>query len=388
MYTTMWSYVWDLIDDGVDEVLSLLRNEIGLDAISLATSYHTVEHLRLHTKGRRAFNSFDASVYFKPDLALYEDTHLKPNVSPLASGDANPLKVISDRCQAHGLKLISWTVCLHNSHLGRKHPDCTERNAFGDSYPPYLCPSNFAVRNYIKALLKDLSQNYNFMGLELESLSFGGFGHFHGHSKVGFELNHTALFLLSLCFCQSCQARAQDMSIDVNSLRHKVKELLIEVFDSGESPKISVDELLSDKIPELKAYLKMRQESLISLIKEVKAEVNSPIFVMDMGDSKVNGLNLKEISNIADRIEILCYSASEQAVANSVDKVKSMTSTAENLTAGFSCYYPASPNRDTLQRNVKKAFEMGVSGFSFYNYGIMPKPSLNWVKETIKGIKR
>jgi hypothetical protein len=387
MYTTIWTYVWDFLDDGVDEVLRFLKTEIGLDAISLATSYHTVEHLRPHTRGRRFFNSYEAAVYFKPDLSLYEETHLKPNVSPLASGAVNPLKLISNKCKEHELKLISWTVCLHNSHLGRKYPDCTERNAFGESYPPYLCPSNLAVRNYIKALLKDLSRNYDFMGLELESLSFGGFGHFHGHEKIGFELNNVTVFLLSLCFCQSCQQRAKDMNIDTNSLRQKVKKLLADVFSSGEPLKVKFEELLADKAPELQSYLEMRQDSISSLIREVKAEVETPIFAIDMGDPKVSGLNLKEISNVADRVEILCYSASEQAVSDSISKVKGTISTAENLTTGFSCYYPASPDQATLQRNVKKAFGLGATGFSFYNYGIMPKPNLTWVKEAIKSLK-
>jgi len=51
-YATMWTYPWDLLDDGVEDVVGRLREQVGLDALSLATSYHSVEHLRPHTRGR------------------------------------------------------------------------------------------------------------------------------------------------------------------------------------------------------------------------------------------------------------------------------------------------------------------------------------------------
>ena len=50
------------------------------------------------------------------------------------------------RLDKHGLKLVSWTVCAHNTRLGLLHPECTVRNCFGDSYPHALCPANDQVR--------------------------------------------------------------------------------------------------------------------------------------------------------------------------------------------------------------------------------------------------
>ncbi|MBT5536075.1 hypothetical protein HOK31_23590, partial [Candidatus Poribacteria bacterium] len=92
-YTTMWAYPWDLLDDGVDDVVRRMRDDIGLDAVSIATSYHSVEHLRPHTKGARMFSTVDGGIYFQPDASLWRGVSLQPNVAPLAA-DRDPLAEI------------------------------------------------------------------------------------------------------------------------------------------------------------------------------------------------------------------------------------------------------------------------------------------------------
>ena len=51
-YTTLWTYPWDLHDAGVDAAVRSLREDIGLDGISLAAAYHTFEMLRPRSPGR------------------------------------------------------------------------------------------------------------------------------------------------------------------------------------------------------------------------------------------------------------------------------------------------------------------------------------------------
>jgi hypothetical protein len=44
---SMWIYPWDLVDEGYDQVLPLLRAH-GLTSISLATAYHAGKFLSPH----------------------------------------------------------------------------------------------------------------------------------------------------------------------------------------------------------------------------------------------------------------------------------------------------------------------------------------------------
>ena len=123
---SLWAYVWDVVDEGADSIIPTLKNEIGLNTLSVATCYHSVDHLRVH-RLENNFYSSQAAIYFQPDRSLYKNTRIEPPVSPLAE-ETNPLRGISDSCEQHGMKLSSWTVCLHNSTIGRNQPEVAQRD--------------------------------------------------------------------------------------------------------------------------------------------------------------------------------------------------------------------------------------------------------------------
>ena len=56
----------------------------------------------------------------------------------------------------------------------------------------------------------------------------------------------------------------------------------------------------------------------------------------------------------------------------------------DQIGVGLQAYPPASPDATTLMANLEAALEQGVSRFSFYNYGIMPLPNLDWIRQAIK----
>ena len=47
--STIWTYPWDLIDEGPVEAVRRIQ-DTGLEAISLASAYHSFEMLRPHQK--------------------------------------------------------------------------------------------------------------------------------------------------------------------------------------------------------------------------------------------------------------------------------------------------------------------------------------------------
>ena len=50
---TIWSYLWDLVDDGLEDSVRYLGQELGLDAVSVATAYHTFQQLRPRRPGAK-----------------------------------------------------------------------------------------------------------------------------------------------------------------------------------------------------------------------------------------------------------------------------------------------------------------------------------------------
>jgi hypothetical protein len=385
-YTTMWAYPWDMLDDGVNDVTRRMRDDIGLDAVSVATSYHSVEHLRPHTKGARMFSTVEGGIYFQPDPELWRDVSLQPNVAPMASA-RNPLADICAAADRAGLKVESWTVCLHNSHLGRQNPTACERNVFGDVYAPHLCPSNPHVREYITTLCRDLATNYSLYAVELESLSFGGYGHFHGHAKVGLEIGAIGRFLMSLCFCDSCRDVGAAANIDMDAVADTARAGLLAIFEHGgpgiPGKPILVRDVLAEN-PALAALVDARRDVVTSLTQSVKDAVGDTFLVsMQIGDTAVGGWDADEIADIADAIELLCYTAKPDVVEAMVSGASSEKCQPDDLIVGLSAYTPHTPSPKVLIRNVRQALRMGVRGFSFYNYGIMPERNLGWVGEAV-----
>lgn len=56
-YIGMFVYPWDILDEGIDQALGNLADEVGIDAIHLATTYHSVKMLLPHDP-RRAEAAF------------------------------------------------------------------------------------------------------------------------------------------------------------------------------------------------------------------------------------------------------------------------------------------------------------------------------------------
>lgn len=385
-YATMWAYTWDITDDGTDETVRMLKQDVGLDAISVATSYHTYEMFCCHRKGRKFVWAPESAVYFHPHMALYADTPIKPHVSPLAR-EQDPLREIGDRCLAHGLKLVSWTVCLHNSYLATTYPDHAQSNAFGDVYPNALCASSPAVQAYMTALAADLTTNYPISAVELESLNFQGYGQSHYHTKYGLQFGAIESFLLSLCFCRHCAARAHAQGLDAARLQELARDTL-DRFCETDTP---INQPLNDYIlsqPELDAYVRLRADTVSSLTMDIKTAAAVPLFFLFMGDYHTGGIRYQEVAGIADKVEMLAYTASPDHVRDGITNTLALGIRPDQLNVGLLAYYPGSPDQATLERTTQAALDQGIRGFSFYNYGIMPRKNLGWVKAAVEAIKK
>lgn len=385
MYTTMWTYLWDLVDDGLEDAVKRLRHEIGLDAISIATAYHTFEQLRPHRPGPKLLIEEAAAIYFEPDLSLFTDTVIRPRVADLAR-QGNPMAELANQTQRLGLDLISWTVCLHNSHLARMYPALAQQTAYGDQLGWILCPGEDDVRAYVIALCRDLATNYGVKRIELETCNFGGYGHHHQHPKDGVRLGTIGHYLYSLSFSAGCRHRGQALGIDVDRLAAWVQTQLDPVFETGEPLEGDLAAFVESHA-ELAAYQQMREDLVASLVGEIRqACPDTEISFLLMGDRWTAGIRADLLAAHVDRMGILAYTADpddaetriQAALASGVPGI-------ERLVTGLCAYPPASPDAETLRQVLARARHLGVEEFSFYNYGIMPEACFEWVSSCIQG---
>lgn len=384
-HSTIWAYLWDLVDDGLEEAVRRCREDMGLDAVSVATAYHLFQQLRPRSSGKKLLVSDAAAIYFQPDAKLYADTCIEPNVAPLAR-QGNPLGRLASICQAQGLELISWTVCLHSSFLAGRYPECAQQTAYGDNLGWVLCPGVDDVRAYAIALCRDLAVNYGVSRLELETCNFGAYGHAHHHVKDGVNLGRVGNYLFSLSFSPGCMAKARERGIDAAGLRQWVRQQLDAVFARGEPLDGDIEECVGSN-PALAAFQEMREELVTSLVREIRRATGVEVSFLLMGDRWGAGIRKEPIAGAADLVEILAYTRDPEAIARRVRETLVGLDDPERLVLGLQAYHPCAASAEELQVNVEAGLGLGITKFSFYNYGIAPPPCLSWIGQCVKGMK-
>ena len=385
-HTTLWTYPWDLADGDASAIAKRLRDDVGLDGISLASAYHTFEMLRPHSPGRVLLQIPQAAVYFQPEKSLYSDTPIQPHVSHLM-GAENWYADAAGAAAGAGLELIAWTVFLHNSYQACRHPECAEVACTGDVSTSRLCPANPGVRTFAAALSRDLVKNYGIALLECESLSYGGFGHTHYHVKHGVDLGPGGRLLLSLCFCDACRTRAKDNGLDPNALSREAEFRLRRILASGIPPAESPEELIAT-VPQLDPFIRMRDEVVASLLEEVRIAAGVPVSFIFMGDRYGASIHRSRLAEIADYAETLAYTPDADRIRTTISEITPDLQNPRQLVVGLQAYPPASPNARTLGAAVERTLSLGIRRFSFYNYGIMPPANLGWIRQCIGDARR
>jgi hypothetical protein len=341
--------------------------------------------LRPGRPGRKLLTADRSAVYFEPDARLYRNTCIQPAPAPLAR-KGNPLERLARACAAAGLDLISWTVCLHNTLLANRYPRCAQRTAYGDNLGWCLCPAEDDVRSYIVALCVDIAKNYGVKRIELESCCFGGYGHSHHHVKDGIDLGNIGRYLMGLSFSPGSRSRARNQGIDVVGLRGWVMRELDRIFAGAGPLNGDLQEFVEGR-SDLAAFHQMREETIVSLVREIKAAVGVEVSFLMMGERFTTGVNPLEIARAADLVEILAYTASPEEVGARIDTTLAGLGEADpgKLVVGLQAYHPCATSAAGLEACVRSALDRGIQQLSFYNYGIMPRPNLQWIQQCING---
>lgn len=389
MRYSMWTYPWDIEEQGLDIVVRDLKERAGVNGISLATSYHAGRFLKPRGKAGKVYFPEDGTIYFRLDAARWERSRLKPQVSTVVErGDV--LRTLIEARERTGLAVNAWTVCLHNMRLGLAHPDVCTVNAFGDVNSFSLCPSHPDAREYAATLVEDLTASYRPDSVELETPSFMPYAHGFHHEKDGVGLTAEDDFLLSLCFCPSCTARSKKAGIDAEPARLTVVRLISDALErevpAPRWPDFSTrgPEALAE-FPELYAYVSWRSEPVTSLVAEIRdrADAASKVYVIDGVDGWVCGCDHAELTKVSDGIVLCAYDMGPDRVAASIRRARAAIGLDKYIGAGFRAFYPEFANAEGLRENAAAAVAAGAEGINFYCYGLIPAARLDWVDKAV-----
>jgi len=381
--TNMWCYLWDLVDEGIDEVLARLQGEAGITGISVATFYHSVDQLRPHPGVLPGRFCMPGGAQFQPHAGRYAGTRMRPVVASWLK-KSNPLAQLAEACEKHSLTLRGWTVCCHSSLMVGKYPNCAVKNVFGDIDPTWLCPINPDVREYLRAMVEDLSENYPFEAIELERPCFQERPHSHAHHKVGFELGEAGHWLFNLCFCESCRQIAVDEGIDVQAAAEAAGSILERIYYNGEPPAESIADIIAGH-PVLGQYVDWRCTKVASLAETVRQSCKCRLVIHRAGGRFVAGVDFKAIGLHCDAMLTNCpHPYTDEAIEDTVNEALADVGRIGCVELGFSACSPMCPDSATLVRALHHASGLGVPSVNIYNYGMIPLSRMEWIRRATR----
>lgn len=384
--TNLWCYLWDLVDEGIDDVLDRLKGEAGATGISVAVNYHSVDQIRPHGPAEaRRFRSAGGA-QFQPNAAHYASTRMRPVVAEwLRKG--NPLAAVGDACAKRGMNLRGWLVCTHGSVTVGRYPNCAVKDALGQVSPNWLCPSNLDVREYLRGMVEDLSHNYPFEAIELERATFPTDVHTHYHDKVGVEFGTAGDWLRSLCLCESCRQGGSRDGLDMVKVASRVEELLERVLAGDEPIGQSVEELV-DAEPLLEDFAAWRCGQITSLIKLLKTSCRSRLVVHRSGDRFWAGTDFAAIGPQCDALLPIFYDPDLEVLNKLVHAASKEMGGTDRVELGLSACTPPCSGPDLLVAAMKRAVELGVRSVNVYNYGMIPLSRLEWIHQATRYARR
>ncbi len=380
---------WDLAERGTRNLLRWARDQ-GLNTIYLATVYHAGWFLHPHHR-RKAYMVEDGTCYFHSSPAEYERTPLKPKVAHLAA-EKDWLAEACEVSRDLGLKIICWTVCLHNTRMGLEHPELTCRNVYGDSYPHALCPTNPAVQEYVCATVRDQAARYSPDGFLLEATrhhrgrthgSLAGGIHGHHHERDGLPMPELEQHLLNASFAETDRRVAEKSGVDTEHLCRRVKDHLDRFFAMSVRRPAGLPDTLDafyDACPDLRLYERLLEEHENVLISAIKSQ------------PQLRGIPLIGCGPCPgyDSILVGCYNQPEGMLRSIIEATRANSDPGQSMLAGVRLGFNPPPETSAVNsksqgcRIIRTLQDCEIDGVAFYFYGESPAHTLEWIRPMIE----
>lgn len=386
--TNLYCYLWDLVDEGIDEVLARLKGEAGITGICVAVHHPGIDQLRPHKAASpRRFRSAGGA-QFQPDTARYTSTRMRPVVADwLHKGKRNPLKAVADVCDKHKLSLRAWVACCDSAVTAARYEANCVKDVLDQPNLAWLCPINLDVREYLATLVEDLSENYPFDAIELEQVAFPIDQQSSHPSTIGFACGETGDWLGGLCFCESCRQMAARDGIDVADAANVAREHLEHILATGEPLTQPVAEFVAKHSP-LQDFVDWRCKQITSLIQTIKRSCRNRLVIHHSGEPFQAATVFPDIAAYCDALLAECREVDAHSITQLIQTVTKDAGSIDRVELSLSACTPPCPDSTTLVRSMKHIAELGARSVSISNYGLIPISRLEWIRQAIRYAQR
>ena len=385
--SVMYTYPWDIADEGIDTALNKISDLTGCTEVLLTPSYHVSNYFSPHNPLRPIHLGDNGAVYFQPEVERYAGIAIKPRVSPDVV-DAAYFDRIVDAIRDRGLTFSAWIVYFFNHYVSSKYPEFAKQDAFGTPYVGQISPSSESAQEYAVALTAEIMERYQPHAVRIEALQRQMWRHGLLKNKFVGDISERCQFLLGICFNSASMANAEEGGLDVQTFRDDVVEWLRPRMARlpRDEDLLSVDDdwlneafegRLRQYVDSLNSVTTNLWVRVAQVIKNAGGKVQSD-YLTGPGRTWINGLK-PSINREIDRLTVGTPSSAEE-----------LQSYLEMIATDGEVFVPVGPGNvleaGPLIERTKDAKNVGAKGALFYNYGLLREEQLGFVGQAVRAV--
>ena len=381
-FGSMYTYPWDLSDEGPEVSLERISNLAGCREVMLASSYHVSNYFLPHHPRHPIYYGENGAIYFQPDLNRYAKTRIHPRISREITGPGYFEDMVNS-IRKKGLIFSAWIVYLFQHYLSEKYPEFAKHDAFGTPYYGQLSPSPPDVREYVMALTREIVEKYQPQAVHVEALQRQPWLHGNLKKKIASDISVRCQFLLSLCFNPATIEAADNGDMDAEKFRREVEEWLKVRLarlptDEDNLPvsDLWIEEAFDGK---LKQYMDICRENTTSLWQKVADIIHNAGAQVQFGLIDKNYILNNDLDPVLNRnIDRLTTGSSDtekekNRMAELSRKIAPRGKIIIHIGVG------KAGDSHLVEEQVKNAVNAGAGGVIFYNYGLLREEQLGFI---------
>ena len=387
----LYAYPWDLTDEGVDDALDRIVDRTACTEILLTPSYHVSNYFLPHNPNGPIRFGENGAVFFSPQLGRYEETAIKPRVSPSAAAPGYFERIV-DAIHRKGLVFSAWNVYFFNHYLSEKYPQFAKHDLFGTPYLGQISPSSEDAQEFAAALTRETMDRFQPHAVRIEALQRQTWRHGMLKNKIQGDISDRCQFLLGLCFNPASMQNAEEAGMDAGRFRADAEAWI--------RPRLARIPTREDMLPadpdwiadafqgRLRQYVDALNDCTTRLclrVAEIVKQGGGKVqmdYLADGVRTDVNGLEPR-INGRIDRLTAALPFEPDAAKARLREYLCMIAPAGE-------VFVPLGPGNITepsgLVERTKAAADAGAAGALYYNYGLLREQQLEFVGQALRAV--
>lgn len=380
------AFACDLDDEGLEPALARLAGDLSVTTVCVAALHPAAAYRRCRPVYASRRVVLDAGASFAPEARRYAAARFRPRVGAGCRG-RNPLEAIARACERASVGLrVRVSACIGGTHDPQPAwAACA--TAHGDVIDEALCPAHPSVREFLAALVEDLSTNYPIQAIELQACDYGPLVRAVEASPAAGLPTTVDRALCGWCFCSACRQRADDEGVDASAVAALVARRL-DASCHGDAPQ---GETLSDWLAGdagAAAYARLRADSVQALIRSIRARSRCPVWLELPPRADRAAAGITESPDAAEGFVTSVGATAPDTWREDVRRLAFEGLDAARLALTWPACPPGVADAPTLVRAVREAAQAGYRRIAFDHYGQLPETCFDWVRQAVRFARR